>query len=116
MARGVKSTVVEAVKAVPELLGEDTETTELLNPVDDRPLSVAERDAIILMKAYCPRQSTPDSIVGQCLAKGFGRALANTSPPVLTVDGVARGIDSRLTQNGMEAFGPWGAAWQRMLQ
>eukprot|EP00986_Skeletonema_menzelii_P004301 scaffold1460_cov138-Skeletonema_menzelii.AAC.3 len=105
MARGVKSTVVEAVKAVPELLGEDSETTELLNPVDDRPLSVAERDAIILMKAYCPRQSTPDSIVGQCLAKGFGRALANTSPPVLTVDGVARGIDSRLTQNGMEAFG-----------
>ena len=105
MARGVKSTVVEAVKAVPELLGEDTETTELLNPVDDRPLSVAERDAIILMKAYCPRQSTPDSIVGQCLAKGFGRALANTSPPVLTVDGVARGIDSRLTRNGMEAFG-----------
>lgn len=104
MARGVKSTVVEAVKAVPELLGEDTETTELLNPIDDRPLSIAERDAIILMKAYCPRQSTPDSIVGQCLAKGFGRCISS-SPSVLTVDGVARGTDSRLAQNGMEAFG-----------
>ena len=116
MARGVKSVAVEAVKAVPELLGEDTETTELLNPVDDRPLSVAERDAIILMKAYCPRQSTPDSIVGQCLAKGFGRALANTCPPVLTKDGVARGIDSRLSNHGMEAFGIPHAVRRIMLE
>jgi hypothetical protein len=104
MARGVKNSVVEAVKAVPELLGEDNETTELLNPLDDRPLSIEERDAIILMKAYCPRQSTPDSLVGQCLAKGFGRCMASSSPPVLTVDGVARGIDARLPNHGMEAF------------
>jgi hypothetical protein len=105
MARGVKNSVVEVVKAVPELLGEDSETTELLNPIDDRPLNSSERDAIILMKAYCPRQSTPDSLVGQCLAKGFGRCMASSSPPVLTVDGVARGVDSRLPQYGMEAFG-----------
>ena len=116
MARGVKNSVVEAVKAVPELLGEDSETTELLNPIDDRPLSIEERDAIILMKAYCPRQSTPDSLVGQCLAKGFGRCMASSSPPVLTVEGVARGTDSRLPNNGVEAFGVPNAVRRVMLQ
>jgi hypothetical protein len=104
MARGVKNSVIEAIKVVPDLLGEDNETTELLNPIDDRPLSIEERDAIILMKAYCPRQSTPDSLVGQCLAKGFGRCMTSSSPPVLTVDGVSRGIDSRLPNHGMESF------------
>ena len=116
MARGVKNSVVEAVKAVPELLGEDSETTELLNPIDDRPLSIEERDAIILMKAYCPRQSTPDSLVGQCLAKGFGRCMASSSPPVLTIEGVARGTDSRLPNNGVEAFGVPNAVRRVMLQ
>ena len=105
MARGVKKSVTEAVKAVPELLGEDNETTELLNPTDDRPLSIQERDAILLMQAYCPRQSTPDSLVGQCLAKGFGRCMSSSSPPVLTVEGVARGTEARLPHYGMEAFG-----------
>jgi len=116
MARGVKNSVVEAVKAVPELLGEDSETTELLNPIDDRPLNCSERDAIILMKSYCPRQSTPDSLVGQCLAKGFGRCMASSSPPVLTVDGVARGIDSRLPQYGLEAFGVPNAVRRILLE
>lgn len=100
MARGVKNTVVEAIKAVPEILGEDDETTELLNPSDERPLSLEERDAIILMKAYCPRASTPDSLVGQCLARGFSRCLPNSSPPVLTQSGVVRGIDARLCFHG----------------
>ena len=100
MARGVKNTVVEAIKAVPEILGEDDETTELLNPSDERPLSLEERDAIILMKAYCPRVSTPDSLVGQCLAKGFSRCLSNSSPPVLTQSGVVRGVDARLCHHG----------------
>ena len=100
MARGVKNTVVEAIKAVPEILGEDDETTELLNPSDERPLSLEERDAIILMKAYCPRVSTPDSLVGQCLAKGFSRCLSNSSPPVLTQSGVVRGVDARLCYHG----------------
>jgi hypothetical protein len=100
MARGVKNTVVEAIKAVPEILGEDDETTELLNPSDERPLSLEERDAIILMKAYCPRVSTPDSLVGQCLAKGFGRCLSNASPPVLTQSGVVRGVEARLCHHG----------------
>jgi hypothetical protein len=105
MARGVKNTVVEVINAVPEILGEDDETTELLNPSDERPLSLEERDAIILMKAYCPRVSTPDSLVGQCLAKGFSRCLSNSSPPVLTMSGVVRGVDARLCHHGMEAFG-----------
>ena len=61
MARGVKNTVVDVIKAVPEILGEDDETTELLNPSDERPLSLEERDAIILMKAFCPKISTPVS-------------------------------------------------------
>ena len=100
MARGVKNAVVDVVKAVPEILGEDDETTELLNPRDDRPLSLEERDAIILMKAYCPRVSTPDSLVGQCLARGFSRCLPNSSPPVLTMSGVVRGVTARLCHHG----------------
>ena len=104
MARGVKNTLVEAIKSVPEILGEDDETTELLNPEDDRPLSMEERDAIVLMKAYCPRPSTPDSLVGQFLAKGFSRCLPSYSPPVLTTGGVVRGNDARLCHHGMESF------------
>lgn len=100
MARGVKSAVVDVVKAVPQILGEDSETTKLLNPSDDRPLSLEERDAIILMKAYCPRVSTPDSLVGQCLARGFSRCLPNSSPPVLTMAGIARGNNARLCHHG----------------
>eukprot|EP00804_Cyclotella_cryptica_P009879 CCRYP_014180-RC/>CCRYP_014180-RC protein AED:0.05 eAED:0.05 QI:56/1/1/1/0.9/0.81/11/470/1857 len=103
MARGVKNTLVEAIKAVP-VFCEDDETTELLNPTDERPLSLEERDAVILMRAYCPRVSTPDSLVGQCLAKGFGRCLSSLSPPVLTMSGVVRGVDARLCHHGMEAF------------
>ena len=61
MARGVKNTVVDVIKAVPEILGDDDETTELLNPSDERPLSLEERDAIILMQAFCPKISTPVS-------------------------------------------------------
>ena len=106
MAKGVTNTVTEAIKAVPEIIvGDDDETTELLNPLDNRPLSIEERDAILLMKAYCPRPSTPDSLVGQCLAKGFSRCLSSSSPPVLTMGGVVRGSDAKLPSHGMEAFG-----------
>ena len=102
MARGVKEKVTEVVKQLP-VIGEDDETTELLNPLDDRPLSLVEIDAILLMKAYCPRQSTPDTLVGQALAKGFSRCLS-TMPPVLTKGGVCRGSDAKLPSNGIEAF------------
>jgi len=102
MARGVKEKVTEVVKQLP-VIGEDDETTELLNPLDDRPLSLVELDAILLMKAFCPRQSTPDTLVGQALAKGFSRCLS-TMPPVLTKGGVCRGSDAKLPSNGMEAF------------
>ncbi|KAL7551449.1 hypothetical protein ACHAWF_014635 [Thalassiosira exigua] len=106
MGRGIKNTVAEAIKAVPEILvGEDDESAELLNPTDDRPLSPEERDAILLMRAYCPRQSTPDSLVGQCLARGFARCLPSSSPPALTAGGVFRGNEARLPNRGMEAFG-----------
>lgn len=105
MARNVKNTVAEAIKPVAEIVGVDDETTELLSPADDRPLCMEERDAILLMKAYCPRQSTPDSLVGQCLAKGFSRCLPSSSPPVLTAGGVVRGKDAVLPNHGMEAFG-----------
>lgn len=103
MARGVKNTLVEAIKSVP-VFSEDDEATELLNPSDERPLSLEERDAIILMQAFCPRVSTPDSLVGQCLAKGFGRCLSNLSPPVLTVSGIVRGVDARLCHHGKWNF------------
>ncbi|KAL9187467.1 hypothetical protein ACHAXT_001570 [Thalassiosira profunda] len=105
MASGVKHTVAEAIKPVAEILGEDDETTELLNPTDDRPLCIEERDAILLMRAFCPRPSTPDTLVGQCLAKGFGRCLSSSSPPVLTTGGVMRGSDAKRPNHGIEAFG-----------
>ena len=97
MARGVRHTVTEAmIKPVQEILGEDDETTELLSPNDDRPLSREERDAIILMKSFSPCPSTPDSLVGVCLARGMGRCLPSSSPPALTTGGVMRGSEAKL--------------------
>ena len=106
MARGVKNTVTEmAIRPVQAIIGEDDETMELLNPRDDRIICTEERDAILLMRAYCPRPSTPDSLVGTCLARGFTRCLPASSPPVLTAGGVIRGSDAKLPYNGIEAFG-----------
>jgi hypothetical protein len=106
MARGVKNTVTEmAIRPVQAIIGEDDETMELLNPRDDRAICTEERDAILLMRAYCPRPSTPDSLVGTCLARGFTRCLPASSPPVLTAGGVIRGSDAKLPYNGIEAFG-----------
>jgi len=106
MARGVKNTVTEmAIRPVQAIIGEDDETMELLNPRDDRIICTEERDAILLMRSYCPRPSTPDSLVGTCLARGFTRCLPASSPPVLTAGGVIRGSDAKLPYNGIEAFG-----------
>ncbi len=96
MARGVRNTVTEAIKPVQKILGEDDETSELLSPTDDRPLSLEERDAILLMKSFSPRPSTPDSLVGECLARGLGRCLPSSAPPVLTIGGVMRGSEAKL--------------------
>lgn len=106
MARGVKNTVTEmSIRPVQAIIGENDETMELLNPRDDRAICTEERDAILLMRAYCPRPSTPDSLVGACLARGFTRCLPASSPPVLTAGGVIRGSDAKLPYNGIEAFG-----------
>ena len=103
MAKGIKKKVVAAIKTVEGVVRDD-ESAELLNPPDPRPLSAEERDAVDLMRSFCPRRSTPDPDVGAAIAKGFGRCLPHLSPPALTQTGVARGSDAKLPNRGMEAF------------
>eukprot|EP00957_Ditylum_brightwellii_P107434 8197293-Ditylum_brightwellii.AAC.1 len=68
MAQGVKKKIVDVIKTVEDYTSNDEEH-ELLNPSDPRPLSTEERDAILLMRAFCPKPSTPDSLVGTILAQ-----------------------------------------------
>lgn len=77
---------------------------DYLNPPDPRPLSGEERDAIMLMRAFSPQQSTPDQTVGAVIASGFVTCMPKQSPPVLTMSGVVRATDSRLPFRGIEAF------------
>lgn len=100
MSSGVRK-IAEVISSV-ELLGGSDE--DLLNPSDRRPLSVEERDAIMLMRSFCPRQSTPDPTVGTVIANGFANCMPNLTPPVLTQTGVVRSTDGRLPQNGIESF------------
>ena len=72
----------------------------------DEPLLFEERDAVRTVKAFCPKQSTPDELVGTVLAQGFSRCLPKTSPPVLTSNGVVRGHEGKLPNSGMEQFLP----------
>ena len=97
MARGVKKTIVSAVKSV-------VDGDELLYPPDPRPLSTEERQAILLKQSFCPRQSTPDTTVGFALAQGFSRCIQNANPPVLTISGVVRGDHALLPHYGIEGF------------
>lgn len=76
----------------------------LLNPKDPRPLSVEEEEAIVLMCSFCPEQSTPDSLVGSLIAKGFTDCMPSISPPVLTNSGVMRSSESRLPFQGIERY------------
>ena len=100
MAKGVKKQIVNVLNTVDSLLEDDF----LLNPRDPLPLTTEERHAILLMRSFCPQQSTPDSGVGISLAQGFSFCLPNISPPVLTKSGVMRGNQARLPRQGMEYF------------
>lgn len=102
MARGVKKKVVTVMNTVENIV--DDGSAELLNPRDPRPLSSEERHAILLMQSFCPQQSTPDTLVGTALARGFSRCMPSVLPPVLTKSGVLRGNDARLPHRGIEAF------------
>ena len=101
MAKGVKKTIVKVVKQVEEMVDDGV---ELLHPLDPRPLCAEEHQAILLMQSFCPRQSTPDPMVGTVLAQGFSRCLPEKAPPVLTRTSVVPGDQARLPNKGMEAF------------
>ena len=77
---------------------------EYLRPVDPLPLSEEEEQAVVLMQSFCPQQSTPDPVVGTCLAQGFSRCLPDTAPPVLTRSGVIPSHLARLPHQGIESF------------
>lgn len=77
---------------------------EYLRPVDPLPLTDEEEQAVVLMRSFCPQQSTPDPLVGTCIAEGFARCLPGTEPPVLTRSGVVQGNLARLPHQGMESF------------
>jgi hypothetical protein len=101
MAKGVKKTIVKVKSKVEEMVEDGG---ELMHPRDPRPLCPEETQAIILMQSFCPRQSTPDPLVGTALAQGFSRCFADKVPPVLTRSGVVPGDQARLPNKGMEAF------------
>ncbi|KAL3908763.1 MAG: hypothetical protein SGILL_008361, partial [Bacillariaceae sp.] len=101
MARGVKRTIKTVVNNVSDFIIDDG--GELINPLDPRPLCSEEQQAILLMQAFCPRQSTPDALVGTAFAEGFSSCL-NQAPPVLTRSGVVPGNHGFLPNRGIEAF------------
>jgi hypothetical protein len=101
MANGVKQTIVQVVNKMEEMVDDGG---ELMHPKDPRPLCPEENQAILLMQSFCPRQSTPDPLVGTALAQGFSRCLPAKAPPVLTRSGVVPGDQARLPYKGMEAF------------
>jgi len=103
MAKGVKTTIKNVVTNISDLV-DDTGGGELIYPLDPRPLCAEEHQCIKLMQSFCPRQSTPDPLVGTALAQGFSRCIKDRAPPVLTRSGVVPGDKGRLPNNGMEAF------------
>eukprot|EP00934_Nitzschia_sp_Nitz4_P008537 Nitzschia sp. Nitz4//scaffold52_size167869//121498//127378//NITZ4_002288-RA/size167869-snap-gene-0.214-mRNA-1//1//CDS//3329554071//8527//frame0 len=106
MAKGVKKGIVKALNKVEEAMDTITndDTYELFNPPDPRPLCAEEQQAILLMQSFCPKQSTPDPLVGMALAQGFARCLPEKSPPVLTKSGVMPGDQARLPHHGLQTF------------
>lgn len=102
MARGVTKKIVSVVSTVEDLILDDS--AQYLKPIDPLPLFTEEEQAVVLMRSFCPQQSTPDPLVGTCIAQGFGNCLPDTSPPVLTQSGVVRGDQAKLPQHGIESF------------
>ncbi|KAI0565871.1 Histidine kinase/HSP90-like ATPase [Gracilaria domingensis] len=100
MVGGVKK-IADVISAIDPIgSGDDY----ILNPNDPVPLSSEEQDAVMLMRAFCPRPSTPDPLVGSVIAAGFAACMPNSSPPVLTISGILRGSTARLPFKGIEAF------------
>lgn len=89
------------VNTVEEMIDD---SAEYLKPVDILPLSEEEEQAVVLMQSFCPQQSTPDPLVGTCIAQGFSLCLPDTAPPVLTRSGVVQATTARLPCNGIESF------------
>ena len=67
------------------------------------PLTDEETQAVVLMRAFCPEQSTPDATVGMFIAEGFSKCIPGV-PPVLTKSGVVKGDQARLPCKGIESF------------
>lgn len=103
-ARFMSSGLKKIADVIPSVDFSRNDDGELLHPIDARPLSEEEKDAVLLMRSFSPQQSTPDERVGMVLAKGFEKCLPGLTPPVLTTSGVARGFDSRLPSEGIETF------------
>lgn len=102
MAKGVTKSIKNVVNNISDMV-DDSAGGELIHPFDPRPLCVEEKQCILLMQSFCPRQSTPDPLVGTALARGFSRCI-DRAPPVLTRSGVLPGDQGRLPNKGMEAF------------
>lgn len=102
MAKGVTKSIKKVVNNISDLV-DDAGGGELIYPLDPRPLCAEEHQCILLMQSFCPRQSTPDPLVGTALAKGFSRCITR-APPVLTRSGVVAGDQGHLPNKGMEAF------------
>ncbi|GKY92960.1 hypothetical protein MPSEU_000264800 [Mayamaea pseudoterrestris] len=101
MARGVKKKIVSVVNTVEDMLIDDA--AEYLKPIDAAPIFEEEKQAVVLMRAFCPEQSTPDATVGMCIAEGFSKCVPDV-PPVLTTSGVVKGNQARLPNKGIESF------------
>lgn len=97
-----KSSFVKGVEAL-FLVNDDERNPTLVSSVDATPLCSEERQAIMLVKSFCPRESTPEQLVGLTVAQAFRDCLAR-APPVLTRSGVIPGNQALLPAFGMDKF------------
>lgn len=116
MARGVQKKIQSVVTTVMDEVGKTASVAGVVvgggidyNSLvsaapDGRPLCREEYLAIVLMQSLCPSPSTPDPLVGTCLAQGFSECMPNTPAPCLTNQGVVPANQARLPAHGMEAF------------
>lgn len=81
-----------------------SESASLLESGDDSPLSDVERQAVLLVKSFCPRPSTPEPSVGLFITNAFKACRPNLAPPVLTMTGVVPGNKARTPKDGLDRF------------